>query len=205
LESVSFDLACAQALGTSYLTDMVGEVDLLTRITQDTSVERRNQIAEQHLTTILPFLADIAVADLVRLRDTEGDAFIVFRNALAKAIDAYASASKTFTERDGKAIYSDIIAPEVAKLDVKVREARRNLIKAPMRAGTAWAGAISFGVYSGILPTAMAAVASALGLVKVAAEITQTVMNLSETDQAVRTADFYFLWRMKRLARPSTD
>jgi hypothetical protein len=152
LYSIAFDLACSQALGTTFVTDRPVEVEILSALTRDEKVDRRNMIAERYLSTIVPFVTDVSVSDLVRLRDDEAESFIMFRSALTQAIDTYASERANFTEKDARAIYSDVIQPKLARLDGSVREARRKLVHAPVRTAVAWGGAISFGIFAGLLP-----------------------------------------------------
>jgi hypothetical protein len=87
----------------------------------------------------------------------------LFKSALAEAIDEYRSNYGHFGEADARALYSDVLQPRIAELDLKVRKARRSLIKGSMRDVLAWTGAIAFGIYAGFVPEGLAAAATALG------------------------------------------
>lgn len=193
-----FELTSSQCVNTSFLTENSIDVEVLGTLSGIPEMEQRNQILQRHLTALVPFLEDTNLSKLIKLRQNEQDSFILFRNALNQAIDEYRKQGKGFTASDAKGIYGDVIQPQLAYLDSKVRTAQRALIKGTASKVLGWVGAISFGMYAGFLPSDVAVIATSLGLVKVVQELTEGLINKSNTDESIRNEGMYFLWRVKQ-------
>jgi hypothetical protein len=198
-QEVNYQIAAAQALGTSFVTDRRLHLRILSAVNSEMSLDSRNLIAERHLTALVPFVADVPIADLVLLRKRERDAFITFRAALNQTIDIYRSEGADFTERHAEQLFADVLSPRLAALDLKIRQAKRDLVVAAAANAGGWLGAISFGLYAGIVPASLAAAAGALGLTKVAAELTASLLKTRGAEGAARSDEMYFLWRVRQL------
>ena len=196
-DNLIFEMATAQILGTSYLSELELPLQLLTAISGDPDVSRRNTLAQKHLTSMVPFFAEISPRVALQLRRREEDAFVAYTKALNTAIDNVRSEGSSFCERDARAIYSDVIAPGLARMDHAVRSARRDLLKNLSRSVGAWVGAISFGIYTAFLPDQLVTAAQALGLTKVLADLGQTALRLGSASDAIKNEDLYFLWRVR--------
>lgn len=199
--NIVFELAASLSIGTMFLTDRALDIELLRQLSVDPSIEQRNQLLQKHITCIVPFIDSVRPVDLMKLRQTDGDSFILFRNSLTKAIDEYRGQKTGLTERDAKAVYGDIIQPQLARLDSKVHSARRNLIKKTTAQIAGWTAAISIGLYAGLLPSGIAAAAAALGLTKVLAELGQDLLTKRDVEEEIRQEELYFLWKVRKLAR----
>ncbi len=199
-ENVVTELAVAQSLGTIFLTERPLHVDILNGLSEDRELERRNQVIQKHLTALVPFISDISVADLLELRNREDEAFQQFRQALNAAVDAVREERSGLTERDARTIYSDLIAPQLSRLDARVKQGQRGLIKMSRRKAIAWSAAISFGAYTGLGPAGLAAAAAALGLTKILAEFAEKAMSQSDTEESIAHEDMYFLWKVRQLS-----
>jgi hypothetical protein len=153
LRNVFFELICSQCLGTSFLTERPLDIDVLNKLSEDHALAKRNHLVQEHLTAIVPFLASVRIRDLLALRDKEGDSFLAFRQALTRAIDDYKGCqNQRFNAQDASQLYGDVIEPELAKLDVAFKTARRRLLKGSGVKVVSWVGAIAFGLYSGFIP-----------------------------------------------------
>lgn len=200
LENVAFEVATSQSLNTSFLTDRSLHIEALTILSESDRIQRRNLIAQKHLTSFVPFLDGVPLEDLIKLREEEGEAFVLYRHALNEAIDEYKE-QRDFTARDAQALYSDVIAPRIAALDGKVRSARKKLLKDTGLGVFAWVGAISFGIYAGFVPADLVAGAQALGLTKVVAELGKLALDGADLTKDIRNEDMYFLWRIRRAVK----
>ena len=196
LANITFDLLTSQQLGTSFLTERTIDAQTLTEIFSDINTERRNRIIQKYLTCLVPVVGNIDLVDLIQLRKKEEDAFIVFRNVLGKTVDEYIKNNKEFTERDAKQIYGDVLQPQVAKLNTRVQSAKRHFVKNSSAKVVSWVGAISLGVYLGLLPSEFAAVAGALGLVPLIANVTNEILARNNSEDEIRKEDVYFLWKI---------
>jgi hypothetical protein len=192
-------LATSRLLNTAFLTANDLHVIFLDSLYADVDVTHRNNIiAAKYLTSIVPFLEDVAVKDLVKLRRREAEAFILYRKALNDAIGSFVSNSGAFTEKDAKSLYADVIQPCLSNLEIKTSQAKRDLIAKPLRSVTGVVGAISFGLLTGLLPQDTSQIAAALGLLKVGADVVKQVMALDDADRSIKNEHFYFLWKVKK-------
>ena len=98
-------------------------------------------------------------------------------------------------------IYSDIVAPELARLDRAVRTARRDLLKDLGRSVVAWTGAISFGMYTGLLPDQLLGAAKVLGATKILADLSTAMAKLISPRDGIKREDLYFLWRVRQMSQ----
>lgn len=198
--NLKYELATSQCLNSSLLSERVLDIEFLKDLSEDPDLALRNHIMEKHLTCLVPFLDDVHPSDLVRLRNQEEEAFVLFRRALSRAIDEQKSQKNLLSERDAKALYHDLIEPQLSLIDAKVKAARRQLIKGTRRKLLGWTAAISFGIFTGFLPTGLAA-AAALGLTKILAEFLEDLMTKSDAEETIRSQEMFFLWKVKKARR----
>jgi hypothetical protein len=198
--SVVFEMTVSQILHTSYLSEAALPIQILSAVSGDRDLARRNSILHKYLTSMVPFLGDASPAAIVRLRQREEESFLTYRQALNKAIDDVRAQRANLKESDARAIYSDVVAPGLARLDRAVRAAKRDLLKELGRSVIVWAGAITFGIYTGLLPAELLGAAKALGLTKILADIGQTAAKLASTRDAIKKEDHYFLWRVRQIS-----
>jgi hypothetical protein len=201
LGSLAFELGSSHNLKTSYLSESELEIKILQDLTSDSNGIRRSNLMQKYLTCVVPFISDLEPIDLIKLREGEGEHFIVFRQALNKAIDEYKKDSIRLTERDARAIYSEIIEPHIARLDVKMKTASRKFQKNTRRKITSWVGAISTGFITGLFTSNFLAGTAAFGAVKAGADLIDDVMSSSDTEESIRDDDMYFLWKVRKLSK----
>jgi hypothetical protein len=201
LASIRYQMSVAAALQTSFLIDRDVDMNILKYISRNDELEQRNRIAARHLQSMVPFVGDVPVSKLIQLRQREEESFIRFRSALDTAMKEVTAQKSSFTERDARSIYSDVIAPEIARLDQKVREAKRDLVKVPVTSAIATVAVIIFGLYSGMVPSELKEIASILGLTKVMYDTVSKTVEYVDAEKSIRPEKFYFLWKVKHQAR----
>lgn len=190
------------AFGASYVTDAPAEIEILADLSGVSDVLRRNRLLATHLTSIIPFMNDVDAGSLLRLRKAEPEAFIAYRKALNDALSsAKGIPASNFSAADARAIYGDLIEPGLAKLQRRVNEARRKALRGTVRSLIGWGAALSFGLYSGVVPASLAGVVKAVGLTKLIGDVVSKTGAIRGASNAVREESFYFLWRAKRLSR----
>jgi hypothetical protein len=198
--SVVFEMAVSQVLGTSYLSDTKLPIKVLSAISGDADLARRNSLVQKHLTSLVPFFGEMPAASVLKLRQREEESFLTYRQALNKAIDDVRAQRSDFSERDARSIYSDVVAPELARLERSVKTARREILKDVGRSILGWSAAISFGMYAGLLPEQLLLAAKALGLTKVLADIGAATGKLASPEDAIRKENLFFLWKVRQLS-----
>lgn len=201
VENVLFELANSQSVNTTFVTERSLDIEFIKSISADPDIEERNRIIQENLTCLVPFIQNIELQKLIVLREKEEETFILFRDGLNRAIDEHRKQKSTFTARDAQEIYSEFVQPQMARLDRTVKSAQRNLIKGTSVKVLSWAGAISFGLYTGFLPSSVIAMASALGLTKIIADLASDVLINSNQEDQIRNESMYFLWKVRQLAK----
>ncbi len=159
-------------------------------------------LMQKYLTCLLPFVESVDAQSLIKLRNSEQEAFILFRAALTKAIEEYKIAGDSFTERDAQAVYADILQPRLASLSAKISKADKSLFKGVVRKIAGWTGAISVGFLTGIFTTPLAG-AAAFGATKIGAEVIEETMAKSDKKETISQDELYFLWKVKELSKAS--
>jgi hypothetical protein len=199
-QNVLHELATARGLKASYLTARSLDIELLTAITQDGSGAPTSGPAQRQLSCVIPFLKGVSPQALLDLRQREGDSFILFREALRKAIAEYGASTGTFSEADATAIYHDVLAPELSRLNSTVAQAKRSHRRGVASQVIGWGAAITVGSTAGVLPASVAAIATALGLVKVVADLVQGLVSPGSAEESIRSDQLYFLWKVRQLS-----
>ena len=77
------------------------------------NLDLRNQLLAKHLQTIVPFVSDVGLKDLLKLRHREEGAFIRFRGALSEALKEATPGGPRFTDRTAHDLYADVVAPRL--------------------------------------------------------------------------------------------
>lgn len=197
-QNVVFELVSAQCLNTSFVTERQIEVALLNDITPDNKIQMRNRAIRDNLTCLVPFIDDVSATDVLKLRNSEQEAFIRFRQALNKAVDESLSPGRQFGSAEARQVYQDIIRPELANLDSKIKVGRKSLFRDTAIEVGAWSAAIGFGLYTGIVPAALVPAASALGLTKVVADLGKGILKRIRPESEIKDADMYFIWKVRQ-------
>jgi hypothetical protein len=136
----------------------------------------------------------------------EGDAFLRFRAAVAKAaLELRADRTSKLTEAAARSLFGDVIAPELARIEILAKETKRRALSGASGSVLGWGAALTFGLYSGLLPAELAEAAKLLGATGIVKELVAQLANLQGADTAVRQESYYFLWRARRLSRGKQD
>jgi hypothetical protein len=183
-----------------FLSDRSVHASFLGMLSRDIEMDRRNLLAFRHLTSEVPFVGDVDIKDILKVREREHDALIQYRGALNQAIETFRSDTAVSSHKQARLLYQDVIAPRLASLDRKIKDSKRDLVKQAYRPFVGWVAAISFGLYSGLISTQVAGLASAIGLIQTGTRFVQDVMSLGDVDKQARADDLYFLWKVKQLA-----
>lgn len=193
-----YGLATSNCLKTTFLTENDLHIQFLNSIHPIPKIIDRNLIAEKYLTSIVPFVEDVELKNLIKLRQREEGSFILYRQALNQAIDKFSSSSETFSEKNARSLYTDIIAPSLANLDIKIKNAKKDLVGKPLRSLIGVVGVISFGLLTGIVPSNISEIVKTLGLVKFGTDFIKDSMAIGDNEKSIKNDQFYFLWRVRK-------
>jgi hypothetical protein len=146
---------------------------------------------------IVPNIEDATPRSLIDMRNKEGEAFQVYRDALTRAIDEALKAK----DGDYDSIFMDIVEPELHKLKLSVRNSRA-LLKRDIGRDIAFGAAIlTIGIFGGIVPWNIAQIGAQLlallGTAHVGKDIATKVLDLLNEPPSIRENNFYFLWKIQ--------
>lgn len=186
----------SRTIDTKYLTNRSIDIAFLRSVTEDEDFARYNDVLGKYLMYELPMLPNVHLPYLLDLRRHEHDAFLVYRNSINQIVRTYVKDRKTLSASDAKAIYEDLVYPQLCRLNTKVETIRRSLREKAKEEILVTAGVLSFGLFSGLLPPDLKGVFAAIGGFKIATDLLTTVLRASRTPHEIRNDNFYFLWRL---------
>jgi len=200
-QNAVFGLRSSQTIGSHFVTDRQLDISLANNLTSDARTRDRNNIVQQHLGALVPFLQNLNPVEVLHIRKNEGEAFVRFRQALNAAIDECNTINpQTFNTGDAVTIYQDILMPELARLNQVAEYAHKSVLKGTLRTAIACTAAITFGYVTGLLPADLLSAAKALGLVKVVWDLTDNTLKAQDASKDLEASPMYFLWKVKREA-----
>jgi hypothetical protein len=171
-----------------YLTNRELDLDVIEAIRRPDRVERGGVLAS-NFDHPLPFIDNVPLSSLLRLRAKEGEAFRVYRDALTKALDSTPSLSSASIPE----LFSDTVRPELNKIDVLLRSSRSGLRGLLGRDFIVGVGTIALGLFLGdAIGTVVAGAGGAL--------LKPWIDSLREPSE-LRKEKYYFLWRVRQLAK----
>lgn len=195
-----YGLIAANSYEAPLVTHNPLHISCLNEFSGDAKSVAKNNIAFEALTSHVPFLPDISLQNLLKLRSREKECFILYRAALNKAINEFKCSGSGFTKHNAKQLYGDVLAPELVRMDRKVKLATKDLRTKARRAVTGTVGAISFGICVGAINPIAGAIATGIGLRKLATDI-EKVMATGDGEKAIANEGLYFLWKTKQLGK----
>jgi hypothetical protein len=74
-ESAAASILSAKLLKSSFLTSNPLDISFLQSISDNPQIDKRNSIAYKHLTSTVPFIADVNLLSLIKIRQREEEAF----------------------------------------------------------------------------------------------------------------------------------
>jgi hypothetical protein len=197
LHSVDCQIAVASTITASFLTHRDVDLDVLRYVSSDPEMVNVNYLLAKHFNLLLPFVQEVPLSRIVDLRRRDPDGFVQFRAALKSTLQEAYAKKRNFSSRDARELYSDIIAPEIARLNKRMREAKRDLAIGAIGQTIATVGVLVVCIYSGLVPAQFQAAAQDLGILKVLNDLTVSGIKQSDFQKQIRNERYYFLWKVK--------
>ena len=179
--------------GTSYLCDNATQMKIASKL--NTEAYAANSTAfNKAMSHSLPSVHSRNLSNILNLRETEDEAFSVYRDKIHSLLKA----TKTWSEAEVAEIFRDEILPELNIIDKKIKDWKiktKETFKEKILFGS---GAVSIGLYSGMLPPDIGQIIAAIGggsaIVSAAIDYNKTLKDKIEA----RSNDFYFLWQANK-------
>lgn len=179
----------SQHANLNYITDR--ELDLaVIRSIGGRAVRPFDRALVQGLAHTVPVVANTNSSDILRVRKAEGEAFAVYRNAVS-AVLREADLSTADAVKDA---FMTKIYPELAKLELTARNARRISRRAAAQEMAISMAAVTIGLLVGAVQPTLGAVVTALGGVNAMRTGVDKTADMMGEPKLVRENSFYFLW-----------
>ena len=200
IHNTLFGLSTSYGLNTSYLTQSQRQIDFINALNKKSELKDNNIVSHKHLRSIIPFIEDVSIENLIKLRKRESEAFINYRTALKESLIHFRNIKGKFTQAEAKEFYSDVLEPKIASLDIKVKKAKRDLINKPLRSIAGVVGVLSFGMISGLFPENISQLAQVIGLTKFGSDLIKDTIKIDDKEDGIVEDKYYFLWKVKKMA-----
>ncbi|MGA7402598.1 MAG: hypothetical protein WBW38_21445 [Candidatus Sulfotelmatobacter sp.] len=148
----------------------------------------------------VPLLEDLPIRTILRVQAAEYDAFLQYRVTLNKIVGDYIKQRRVVARKEAKEIYSDVLLPEILKLNSEAKAVRRSAVKRAAAKTLIAAGVVGVGVFSGFLPPQLAEVIKAVGGIGLARELGEAFASIEKNPEQIRNSNFYFLLRLSQEA-----
>lgn len=178
---------------TSYLCDSPIQMQLASKLNNDAYVANSNAF-EKGMNHYLPAIYGQDMNAILRLREQEGEAFSVYRDKLTAMIHQ----SKSWDEKEVKEVFRDQVLPEINLIEKKIKDWKSRTRESLKEKAIFGSGAVTVGLYAGILPPDIGQIVAALGGGSAVAGALLDYNKTLKEKQEARANDFYFLWRVKQ-------
>jgi len=176
---------------SSYLTDRKYDIDLMEALEFRSAC--KDTLFNNTLDHQLPIVQAASLANIVKLRQNEGEAFKVYRDSINHVLmDHQKAGLQTLNE-----IQRDIIDPEIHKMEQTLKTEKKVLVGKAVRDVVLTGAGISIGCFSGLFPLDTMAVIGLLGGLPTISSIAGKIFDAC-TDSAIRENKYYFLWKLSK-------
>lgn len=179
--------------GTSYLCDNSSIINIATKL-NNRAYAANSSAFSKALSHSLPLIYGKDLSTIVNLREREGEAFSVYRDKLHGLLKP----TKNWSESEVEEAFRDQLLPEINKIDKRVRDWKEKTHESLREKLIFGSGAVSVGLYAGMLPPDIGQVIAAIGG---GSAIAGALMDYNKTlkeKNEVRDSDYYFLWQMNQ-------
>jgi len=178
----------------NYITRRPADAELLQKHThRDSRVSAATLAALSHP---LAYLDGVPIQTLLSVRNNEGDSFQAYREAVTKVVRDIPHA----TPAQAREAIDDLVRPEVTKIEVSLKRNRTTMAKSLARDLVITAGVVGIGVFSGLIPETLQAIATAGGGLLGAKSLAAQALGVLGKPAVVADNQFTFLWQAKRRA-----
>lgn len=199
IESIARDISLLkfhqERFNLKYLTDRSIDVSLLQAINDEKLFKDYNDILASYLAFKLPIFQYAPLDSLLAIRQNEQDSFFSYRTALNQILRQHILQQKTISAEDAKQIYSDVMYPEIKKLNNKVNAIRKSSLTKSLKRLAIATGALTFGLCSNFITPSFQSALYGLGLMAVY-DSAKSISNAVRPDKEIRNDNFYFLWKV---------
>jgi hypothetical protein len=168
-------------------------------LVSDSAARSFNAAAVDSLSHPLSFLDNVPLDRILKVRQKEGEAFLVYRDAMRNLLASAGGKSA----KELREAFDDEIRPELNRIDLVMTNARRIASVSTLTDAALVFASVSIAAFSGLLPTSLGispefvGLGAALGGWQGAKGLASKLSSLRATPKEVSDNRFAFLWRLR--------
>jgi len=197
ISELNYETFIKNHVGANFLTDSINEVQFVNHLHGAPQQKQNNAIAMDRLTSIIPYVENLSLSDLLLIRDNEKESLAQFRQTLDTVINEFQAQGNDITDKSASQLFSDVLEPEVMRLDRKLVVAKNEAKRKLRKSASGLAFYLSFGLTSGALQQFPLAAVAGIGALHKGKEISETISDLIYNEDVIEDEDFYFLWKLR--------
>lgn len=199
IDDISTQNATANHFNCQYITDRAIDLELMDMVS-NRRVRSFNRAAVDALSHPLPFVDQVPLSRLLKLRKGSGESFLVYRDTVRSVLSSAEGKSST----ELREAFDDAIRPELNKIDLTLKNARRQMATSALIDLTIAFASVSIAAFSGLLPAKLGIpkevldVGAALGGWQSAKSLASKIAEIRSTPKEVNESKYAFLWKVRR-------
>ncbi|HJR09746.1 MAG TPA: hypothetical protein VJ842_20970 [Pyrinomonadaceae bacterium] len=199
IDDISTQNATANRFNCQYITDRAIDLELMDMVSNK-RVRSFNRAAVDALSHPLPFVDQVPLGRLLKLRKDSGESFLVYRDTVRSVLSSAQGKSST----ELREAFDDAIRPELNKIDLTLKNARRQIATSTLIDLTIAFASVSIAAFSGLLPAKLGIpkevldVGAALGGWQSAKSLASKIAEIRSTPKEVNESKYAFLWKLRR-------
>jgi hypothetical protein len=199
IDDISMQNATANRFNCQYITDRSIDLELMDMVS-DRRVRSFNRAAVDALSHPLPFVDQVPLRRLLKLRKDSSESFLVYRDAVRSVLSSAQGKSST----ELREAFDDAIRPELNKIDLTLKNARKQMATSSLIDLTIVFASVSIAAFSGLLPAKLGIpkevldVGAALGGWQSAKGLATKIAGIRSTPKEVSESKYAFLWKLRR-------
>lgn len=181
--------------GLNYITDRQVDLSVL-EATNDDEAKLFSRAIMEGFSHSLPFIKDVSLPSLIKLRQNEGESFQVYRDAVSAVL-------RQLTPKDStkiKQAFDDAVSPHLHKIDLAVSNAKK-ILRGSIASNIAYGvGLVTVGLASGFLYPDAGKIIATIGGFQFGINALRSVHGLIREPDSIKENPYYFLWKVQRHA-----
>lgn len=175
---------------TKHLTDDELHLNYAKRI-NDIETSRISSALTSSLKHSLPIAFSKDTNEILKIRESEKEAFEVYRDKINKLVkDLPSQDPSNYSE-----MFNDIIVPEINIINKQINDRKKTIRSSISDKVLFGLGTVTVGLYSGIIPQDIGNVIAAIGGCKCAIDTLSDWNKSFKPDEEARKNDLFFLWK----------
>lgn len=183
-------------MGSSYLTNRPYDATVISQIQNmglSKEIIEHTRMIEAGLFHEIPVIGEVEMEKIVKLRQTDGEAFDGYRSKMNAILDA-------FDTLDRKALLDvqrDKIIPELDTMEQVIYRNKQALIKSVAQDVILLGGGIGLGIFSGMLSIDYSALVGFIGGMSAISNVADKVRKCISKEE-IKSNSFYFLYELQK-------